>query len=222
MADAGPRPEPSQEAGSLVREMRTLATVIRELEAQQDKLIAANNDLKRDLETERRQRAVAVGELDELHGRLRRTQQELADREQLARRAAELGHERSHLVAAVQELREQLARQDGEERDQQQQVEHLHTTRADLLKELGNVESQFERVMSMVVQLTSRLAAARDETSALQEQLRGTQERVDLMQDERDALLSEVDQSRSALDEIRQSLADAYLGPGDLPPGGQR
>jgi chromosome segregation ATPase len=109
-----------------------------------------------------------------------------------------------------------VQRQEEERREQGKLLERLHATRTDLTEELASVESQFERAMSMVSQLRTRLGAAQDEMDSLHQQMRAANERLDLMEDERGSLLHEVDQSRAALDEIRRSLADACLASGPV------
>ncbi len=194
--------------------MQTLASVIQQLEAQQDRLIGANATLKQELENERQAHLDSVSKADEVRERLRQSEHELADRENLM---AELGHvsrERDRLTVELEGLEKKMADRAGERQDRAALIARLQATREDLVAEVGSVEAQFERAMSMVSQLRARLAAVQEEMDSLHQQLRDAHERLDMMDDERGALLHEVDQSRAALDEIRRSLADACLTSG--------
>jgi predicted nucleic acid-binding Zn-ribbon protein len=93
----------------LSSEMQTLGSVIKDLEAQLDRVMTLNEALKQDLESERRRRVSLEGRVAELEAELTAAQREIVGKENLAAEAAQLHQERTELLASVRELNRQLA-----------------------------------------------------------------------------------------------------------------
>jgi chromosome segregation ATPase len=201
-------------ADSLSSDMRTLTGVIRDLEEQLDRMIAANEALKADLEQEKKRRISAESKLDQLNERLTRSEQELAAKENVHGEVSQLHHERARLAASVRELGQKLEVAEREGKKQAESIARLRAARADAVEEVQSVESQFERSMQMVSHVKSQLAAVSEERDALAADARLLEEKLRQSERDRDALHAEVEQSRSALDEIRRSLVDAVVVPG--------
>jgi chromosome segregation ATPase len=204
------QPDASSRAkASLPGEMRTLTTMIGDLEDQLDRMLTSNEALKHDLEDERKRRLgleKAVQELEEL---VRVGEQEIAGKDNLEAEINHLTNERSRLAASVQELTQKLGAAEREERSQANLLRRLRLTQSHAVEEVQTVETQFERAMQMLADLRAQLKVANEERDALGGQLKVTEDQLKEIKGERDALLSEADQSRLALDEIRRSLAEA-------------
>lgn len=196
---------------SLSSDMRTLTGVIKDLEAQLDRMIAANEALKGDLDQERSRRLAAQSKLDQVSERLTRAEQELAGKENLHGEVSQLNHERARLAASLRDLGQKLEQVERENKRQSQTVVRLRAARSDAVEEIQSVESQFERAMQMVAQLKSQLAAVSEERDALAAESALREEKLRHAQHERNELQAEVEQSRAALDEIRRSLVDAVV-----------
>jgi chromosome segregation protein len=205
-ADAGS----DRHAGSLSSEVKTLTSVIRDLEDQLDRMMAANDAVKQDLDEERKRRAGAQARVDEVEERLQRAEQELNELEKLRAELGHLHHERARLADQVRELTQRA--EDGErERERQSRLaERLRAARAHALEEVTSVEAQFERAMQLVTHVKAQLTIAAEERDTLAARLKGHEDTLRLMQQERDALITEVEESRAALDEIRRSLVDSF------------
>jgi chromosome segregation ATPase len=195
----------------LSSEMQTLGSVIKDLEAQLDRVMTLNEALKQDLESERRRRVSLEGRVAELEAELTAAQREIVGKENLAAEAAQLHQERTELLASVRELNRQLAEAQHQHDRSQSLIERLRGSRADALEEVQSVESQFERAMQVVAQAKAELTVATEERDALGGRLRTTEEQLRQVLQERDLLVAEVDESRALLDEIRRSLVDACV-----------
>jgi chromosome segregation ATPase len=206
-ADAqGPVPE----GDSLAGDMRTLTTVIRDLEDQLDRMIATNEATKQDLDQERKRRLDLQSRLDELQERLRRAEQEVTDTEALRAEVSHLHQERTRLAGVARETTQQLEESQKEQQRQSRLIERLRKARAEALDEVSSVEAQFERAMQLVSHLRAQFTVATEARDSALERLKSAEETHRLMQQERDSLTAEVEQSRAALDEIRRSLADSF------------
>lgn len=217
-ADAVRRKNSRGNPESLASDMRTLTGVISDLEDQLDRMIAANEALKSDLEQEKKRRMTAESKLDHLNERLTRSEQELAAKENLHGEVSQLSHERTRLAANLRELGQKLEAAQRDEKKQNQLIARLRAARSDAIEEIQSVESQFERAMQMVATVKSQLTAVSEERDALAAESTLLQDKLRQSQHDRDALQAEVEQSRAALDEIRRSLVDACVVPGESRP----
>jgi chromosome segregation ATPase len=195
--------------GSADRDLRTLGGVIRELEDQLERMISANEALTEDLAKERRLRAAAESNRDELSERLAHAEHELAANESLHGEVRHLHHEHTRLSASIRELEVRLEVAERDAERQGQLVARLRAARADSVDEMQSVEAQFEHAMQVIARLRSQLGAASEERQASWAECRAFEERLRHMQRERDAFRSEVEVSRAALDEIRRSLVES-------------
>jgi chromosome segregation ATPase len=204
---AGPDAE-----NSLPSEVHTLTSVIRDLEEQMDRLVTTNDEVKTELEEERKRRLSAQGRIDELQERLRRAEQELTETEKLRAEVGHLHHERTRLAGETRDLAHKLEEAEQERQRQGRLIERLRAARSSALEEIGSVEAQFERAMQLVTHLRAQFSVATEERDTMTARLKAHEESLRLMQQERDGLVTEVEQSRAALDEIRRSLVDSFGG----------
>jgi chromosome segregation ATPase len=201
--DGGPKAEPGPSSVPH-HTVQALARMIRELEAQLDRMFEINGSLERELEGERARRRELERKCDDLAEKLQRSEESALEREGLAAEASELGQERSRLVRTVEDQRRALA-------EHAATVERLRAGRADALDELHIVEAQFERAMELVNDLKARLAIVSEEHEALRGRMQLAEAKVVQAEQERDLLMAEVEESRAALEEIRRSLVDACV-----------
>jgi chromosome segregation ATPase len=208
---------------SLPNEMRSVTTMIRDLEEQLDRMLETNDALKYELETERKSRAELEKSTQELQETIRRGEQEVAAKDNLVAEIGQLHNERSRLTSSLQELERRLAELERDSKSQASLIKRLHAAQADALEEVQSVESQFERAMRMVSQLRAQVAVLTEERDAFGARLRVSDDNLAELKAERDALGVEVEQSRGALDEIRRSLADACVASAEpIEQGGRR
>jgi len=193
----------------LSQEMGTLSTVIRDLEEQLNRMMGANDALKKDLQAERTRRIALEGKVSELHEQARQAEGEMAAKETLLAEITHLTHERTRLSSQSQELTRRLSEAEQAKAQSQESCQRLSAAKDDALQEIQSVEAQFERAMLMVAHVRAQLVVANEGREALASRLSASDERLELTQQERDALLLEVEQSRAALGEIRRSLVDA-------------
>jgi chromosome segregation ATPase len=196
-------------SGGFSEQMATLASVIKDLEDQLDRMISANDALKKDLHEERQRRIELETSTDDLKKQLMRTEKETASREMHEAELAHLAQERTRLTGKVRELNDKFQSLERENRKYLNQLERLKAARSDAVQEVHSVESQFERAMQLVARLKTQLLVVGEERDALAGQSKVSEERLAQLRHERDAMLAEVEESRSALDEIRRSLVDA-------------
>lgn len=201
--------ETGQGPPDLSQEMGTLSTVIRDLEEQLNRMMGANDALKKDLEAERARRVALEGKVAELHEQVRRTEGEVAAKETLLAEITHLTHERTRLSAQTQDLTRRVTEAEQAKAHSQETCQRLSAAKDDALQEIQSVEAQFERAMLMVAHVRAQLVVANEGREALTSRLESTEERLEMMQQERDSLMLEVEQSRAALGEIRRSLVDA-------------
>jgi chromosome segregation ATPase len=208
---------------SLPNEMRSVTTMIRDLEEQLDRMLETNDALKYELEAERKLRAELEKNTQQLQETIRRGEQEVAAKDNLVAEIGQLHNQRSRLTTSVQELERRLADLERDHKSQASLVKRLHAAQADALEEVQSVESQFERAMRMVSQLRAQVAVLTEERDALAARLRVSDDKLAELAAERDGLSAEVEQSRGAIDEIRRSLADACVASAEpIEQGGRR
>lgn len=199
------------------RDLLTLNGSIRQLEEQLERMVAANEALRQDLEAERHRRLGLEGQRDQLQDKLRLAESEHTDRENLLGEFEFLDRERTRLAAAVRQLTQRVTGEEQKRDKQARVIEQLRAARDEALEEIGAVESQFDRALQVVSHLQAQLAAVLDERDALAARLKAARVQLDELREERDALVAEVEQSKAALDEIRRSLVEAFDGPGSSP-----
>jgi uncharacterized coiled-coil DUF342 family protein len=206
----GARRDPARgEQGGLSREVHTLTNVIKQLEEQLDEMLTANEALRKDLDDERSRRVDLQHKVDDLHERLRRSEQSATEHDGLLAEVELASQERSRLSVSLRESSEKLAELESQRKRDTQQIERLKVAHQDASDEVQTVEAQFERAMQMVARTKTQLSVACDERDQQIARTKSCQQLVSQLREERDALLSEVEQSRAALDEIRRSLVDA-------------
>ncbi len=208
-----------RDPGGLSREVQTLTTVIRQLEDQLDQMMASNDALRKDQEDERVRNLSLTNKVEELHERLRRSEQQAVERENLLAEVKQLNQERARMAAAAREHVAKLKDMEQQRESELRMVERLRLAHADATEEVQSVEAQFERAMQIVSQTKAQLTIAREERDQLLSRLRATETQLGQLRQERDALSAEVEQSRTALDEIRRSLVDACLVSTEGSPG---
>jgi chromosome segregation ATPase len=203
--------------------MRSVTTMIRDLEEQLDRMLETNDALKYELESERKLRAELEKNTQELQETIRRGEQEVAAKDNLVAEIGQLHNERSRLTSSLKELERRLAELERDSKSQASLIKRLHAAQADALEEVQSVESQFERAMRMVSQLRAQVAVLTEERDAFGARLRVSDDKLAELKAERDAMGVEVEQSRGALDEIRRSLADACVASAEpIEQGGRR
>lgn len=209
--DVSSKPAMAPRGTGIAQEVRTLTTVIKQLEEQLDQMMAANEALRKDFQEERARRLAHEGSIDELNQKLRHAERVAADKENLLAEVKHVNQERVRLGTSTRELGERL-REAIEQRDAEaQKVERLRVAHANAVEEVQSVEAQFERAMQVVAQTRAQLAIAVEERDQHALRAKTSEALLNELRNERDALVSEVEQSRSALDEIRQSLVDVAL-----------
>lgn len=197
--------------GGLSREVHTLTTVIKQLEEQLDQVMAANDALRKDQEDERARNLGLQSKVEELHERLRRSEREVVDRENLLAENKHLNQERARLAASERELGAKLRDMEQQRESELRLVERVRAAHADAVDEVQSVEAQFERAMQVASQTRAQLTLVSEERDQVVLRAKALEAQLGQLRQERDALLSEVEQSRAALDEIRRSLVDACL-----------
>lgn len=194
-------------------EMQTLSGMIRDLEAQLDRMIEINDALQEELDTERHRRVRLEADVQRLQDALRRSEEDAATHENLASEVQQLNQERAQLLERLRDTGDRLQRAERELEGRESLAQQLRVAREDALAEVQSVEAQFERSMEMLLELRTQVTVLSEERDALAGRLRVTDDKVRELSRERDYLFTEVEQSRSALDEIRRQLVDAVMAP---------
>lgn len=210
-SDLGPGRE--SEMGAQSRKTSDLSSLngsIRQLEEQLERMVSANEALRQDLEAERSRRLALEGQRDQLQDKLRLTESDDADRENLLGELDYLNRERARLAATVRQLTQRVSAEEQKRDKQARALEQLRAARDEALEEILAVESQFDRALSVVTHLQAQLTSALEERDTLTARLRAARVQLDELREERDALVEEVEQSKAALDEIRRSLVEAF------------
>jgi len=199
----------ANETPLLQETVQTLSKMIKDLEAQLERMLSINEALEGDLEKEKRKTSRTLQDRDLLQEQIGRMEQEIASIEDLRAEIGHLGGERSRLATMIEEFGHQLADSEKENRKLDALAERMRAERDDSLEELQSVEEQFDRAMDIVADLRSRVESLAEERDTLVARMKVVETQFQVAEEQRDSLRSEVDDSRKALDEIRRQVADA-------------
>lgn len=193
-----------------------LARIVRDLEAQLDRVLETNDVLKQELDAERKRRLSLERTVDDLHKELEHRDVDAAATQNQLSELDQLRAERTRLAAELREARTKLDDVVRAQHRDEELVGRLRRAREEALEEVQSVERQFDRAMHLVDDLRARLAVLGEERDALEGQLMVVEQKLLAVEDERDLVRQEVRESRAALDEIRRALVDACIDEGEL------
>jgi chromosome segregation protein len=210
-SDSNAASSPRRPAG-LSKEVHTLTTVIKQLEEQLDQMMVTNEALRKDLHDDRARRLALEEKVDAAHEQLRRSERQVADRDNLLAEVKHLNQERARLASSARALADQHKQLVEEQKAEARKIEQLRAAHGDAVEEVQSVEAQFENAMQVISQLRAQLSVACEERDQQIARAKNTEALLEELRHERDGLVAEVEQSRAALDEIRQSLFDQIQG----------
>jgi chromosome segregation ATPase len=192
--------------------VQALSEMIKDLERQLDQLLAINQAVEKERDTERKLRIQAQEKLTAgLEDAAERADRNAMDAQALRSETAALQDERMRLSTEVEHLKREHNKQNEELEDLRRQLGQLRGSREDTLAELQTLESQFERAMKIITEQKVAAQVLDEERKDLTGRIKLLQERLNELESENASLTSESEESRRTLAVIRRSLTEAYL-----------
>jgi chromosome segregation ATPase len=189
-----------------------LSEMIKDLERQLDQLLAINEEVEKERDTERKLRIRAEEKTTTgLEEATERADRHAMEAQALRAETTALHGERVRLATEVDRLKRELTKESEEGENLRRQLGQLRASREDALAELQTLESQFERAMKIIAEQKVAAQVLDEERKDLAGRIKLLQERLNELESENASLTSESEESRRTLQVIRRSLTEAYL-----------
>jgi chromosome segregation ATPase len=198
-------------AVDLEKTIHDMFVVIKNMEAQLERVLSINALLEKDLNDSKEMIAELRASKTQLEKQVARMEREMPSKRELQMEIDHLIEERNSAQITIRDLKSRLEKTKKTLIQSQKRMARLHEERKDAITEIDFVETRLEAAVEKIKDYESRINVLEGTKLAQAQKIKALDEELKETLDEKYGLIKELKETREGMNEIRSALADTKL-----------